>query len=57
MVKLEELAISQEQAREFARAIYADIGDYIEKHREEFETFLKQQAKNKEDKNEIISLK
>lgn len=49
MLQLEELAISQEQAREIARAIYADIGDYIETHREEFKQFLEQENNLKED--------
>lgn len=50
MNRLEELIISKEQAQEIARTIYADIGDYIKNHREEFELFLAQENNNtKED--------
>ena len=49
-MRLEDLAISKEQAQEIARTIYADIGDYIKKHSEEFELFLAQKNnKTKED--------
>lgn len=49
MAELKEVIISQEQAREFARQIYADIEDYIENHREEFKQFLEQENNLKED--------
>ena len=49
MSRLEDLAISKEQAQEIARTIYADIGDYIKNHREEFELFLAQKNTTKED--------
>lgn len=45
MAKAEDVIISQEQAREFAKAIYADIEDYIKQHQEEFEEFLAEQRK------------
>ncbi|MCM1062749.1 MAG: hypothetical protein NC452_21110 [Eubacterium sp.] len=40
-----DIVISQEQAREFARAIYADIDDYVKSHQQEFEEFLAEQRK------------
>lgn len=32
--------ISDKQAKEFAKAIFADIQSYIETHQEEYEVFL-----------------
>lgn len=49
MAELEEFVISNEQAKAFARAIYADIAKYVEKHRDEFEKFLDQENTIKED--------
>lgn len=42
--------ISQNQAKEFAYAIFADIDAYVEAHKEEFEKFLRlEEAGIKED--------
>lgn len=45
--------ISQNQAKEFARAIFADISAYVEAHREEYEEFLQTEraGNGEEDKN------
>ena len=36
-----DIAISQEQAKQIAKAVVAEIEDYIEQHRSEYEDFLK----------------
>lgn len=35
-----QVLLSKEQARKFARAIFADIAEYVENHREELEQLL-----------------
>lgn len=35
-----QVLLNKEQAQEFAKAIFADIADYVENHREEYEQFL-----------------
>ena len=51
---MENLIISDKQAYEFAKAIFADIEIYIENHKEEYELFLKEEknAQLGEAKNE-----
>lgn len=39
-----DIAISQEQARQMAKAIIADIEGYIEQHLSEYEAFLKSEG-------------
>ena len=41
-----QVVLSKEQARKFARAIFADIAEYVENHREELEQILKEEAKS-----------
>ena len=36
--------ISQKQAKEFARTIFADIHAYIESHQAEYEAFLQEEG-------------
>lgn len=36
----DEFYISKSQAQEFAKAIFADIEDYVNKHLEEYQQFL-----------------
>ena len=36
----------QKQARMFAHEIFSDIKKYVETHRQEFEEFLKEEAKS-----------
>ena len=36
-----QIILSQKQAHEFAKAIFADIATYIETHQKEYEEFLK----------------
>lgn len=36
-----DIVISQEQAKQIARAVIAEIEDYIEQHRSEYADFLK----------------
>lgn len=38
-----DIVISQKQAQEFAKVIYADIEDYVRSHQQEFEEFLAEQ--------------
>lgn len=48
IVKPETVTMSDEQIRQFARFIYnniADVHKYIEKHRQEYEEWLKQENK------------
>jgi len=40
--------ISKKQAEEFAKAIFADIENYVNEHLEEFEEFLKEERLAKE---------
>ena len=42
-----QVLLSKEQARDFANAIFADIADYVESHREEFEQFLAEENKER----------
>ena len=35
-----QVLLSKDQARKFARAIFADIAEYVENHREELEQLL-----------------
>ncbi len=35
-----QIILSQKQAHEFAKAIFADIATYIETHQKEYEEFL-----------------
>lgn len=44
-----QILLSEEQARKFARAILADIADYVENHREELEQLQKQEYNEKEE--------
>lgn len=44
-----QVLLSKEQARKFARAIYADIAEYVENHRKELEQLLEQENNSKED--------
>lgn len=44
--------ISQTQAKEFARAILADIDAYIESHRTEYEAFLKEEGLDEQEGGE-----
>lgn len=44
-----QVFLSKEQARKFARAIFADIAEYVESHREELEQLLKEESNSKED--------
>ena len=37
--------ISNKQAEEFAKAIFADIENYVNEHLEEFEEFLKEEER------------
>ncbi len=47
-----EYKIGKKQAEEFAKAIFADIEDYVNEHLEEFEEFcLKEESEAKE--NEV----
>ena len=41
-----QVLLSKEQARKFARAIYADIAEYVENHREELEQLLKEEVES-----------
>lgn len=41
---MEEILISQEQARQFAEAVIADIEGYIEQHLSEYKAFLKSEG-------------
>lgn len=41
---VKKVNISQKQAHEFAKAIFADINAYIESHRVEYEAFLKDEG-------------
>lgn len=44
-----EYKIGKKQAEEFAKAIFADIEDYVNEHLEEFEEFcLKEESEAKE---------
>ena len=36
-----DIAISQEQAKQIARTVVAEVEDYIEQHRSEYVAFLK----------------
>ncbi len=40
---MKAIQINQNQAKEFAKAIYLDIAEYIQTHQEEFKEFLKQE--------------
>ena len=44
MAKAEKFEISQEQAHKFAKAIFADIEDYVKTHQKEFEEFLQEEG-------------
>ncbi len=37
----QQIILSQKQAHEFAKAIFADIATYVETHQKEYEEFLK----------------
>lgn len=39
-----QVELSNRQAREIARNIYADIDAYVENHRDEYEVFLKEEG-------------
>ena len=39
----EKFHMNQTQARMFAKAIFADIEDYVEKHKKEYENFLREE--------------
>ncbi len=41
---MKKVNISQKQAHEFAKAIFADINAYIESHQAEYEAFLKDEG-------------
>lgn len=43
-----QIIINDAQARKFAKAIFADIADYVENHREELEQLLKENNKKQE---------
>lgn len=38
------IGLNEQQAREIAKTIYADIDIYIEQHRSEYEAFLKSEG-------------
>lgn len=44
MAEVEKYVISQEQVRKFAKAIFADIEDYVKTHQKEFEEFLQEES-------------
>lgn len=52
----EEFNIGKKQAEEFAKAIFADIEDYVNEHLEEFEEFC-QKEEREEDNNVRIKRK
>lgn len=49
-----QVLLSKEQARKFARAIYADIAEYVENHREELEQLLKEEAESEAVTDDIL---
>lgn len=40
MTDFSNIQISNEQAQQFARAIYTDVIDYVKNHQEEYNEFL-----------------
>lgn len=46
---IEKIKIGKEQAKMFAELVCADIAQYIEDHREEYERFLKEEYDGLED--------
>ncbi len=40
MTDCSNIQISNEQAQQFARAIYTDVIDYVKNHQEEYKEFL-----------------
>ena len=51
---MQEINISQQQSRQFARAIYHDISKYLSEHQEEYELWLKKQQQEESETNKII---
>ena len=45
-VEHDEIRIEPEHARIFARAIYRDVGSYIQAHQEEYQAFLIEEAED-----------
>lgn len=46
MTDFSNIQISNEQAQQFARAIYTDIVDYVKNHQEEYKEFLAKENLN-----------
>lgn len=46
MTDFSNIQISNEQAQQFARAIYTDVVDYVRKHQEEYKEFLAKENLN-----------
>ncbi len=50
-----DVEMSQKQAQEFARAIFADIDAYVQTHQEEFRAFLAEEEASEEAKHSKIA--
>lgn len=46
MANCSNIQISNEQAQQFARAIYTDVIDYVKSHKEEYKEFLAKEKLN-----------
>ena len=46
MTDFSNIQISNEQAQQFARAIYTDVVDYVKNHQEEYKEFLAKEYLN-----------
>lgn len=47
---MKDFVVNQKQSKEFARAIFASIREYVQNHQEEYEQFLRDEQYNKEQK-------
>lgn len=50
-----DIAISQEQAQQMAKAVIADIENYIEQHLSEYKTFLKSEGYPESEVEKMVS--